>query len=108
MKKLIALEAKVYAKLKYQAPEKKAFSNLDQKMHEILTSKRPESKKKTFYNEALQKSKVFLKKFQPKTSAKKPLSENAVFKRYKKRVRAKNSSKTRPAKRTWTGMMKVA
>ena len=89
MKKLIALELKMYAKLKQQAPEKKALSNLDQKMHEILTSNRRDSEKITLYNEALQKSKVFLKKFQPKTSARKPLSENAVLKRYKKRVRAK-------------------
>ena len=85
MRKLIALEPEVYAKL---VPEKKMLSELDQKMHEILTSNRWDSEKITLYNEALQKSKVFLKKIQPKTS-RKSLSENAVLKRYKKRVRAK-------------------
>ena len=86
MRKLISLEPEVYAKL---VPEKKALSDLDQKMHKILTSNRPESEKITLYNQALQKSKVFLKKIQPKTFARKPLSENAVLKQYKKRVRAK-------------------
>ena len=80
MRKLIALEPGVYAKLKHQASEKKALSDLDQKMHEILTSNRPDSDKITLYNEVLQKSKVFLKKFQPKTSTRKPLSENVVLK----------------------------
>ena len=65
MRKLIALEPEVYAKL---VPEKKALSDLDQKMHEILTSNRPDSEKITLYNEVLQKSKIFLKKIQLKTS----------------------------------------
>ena len=86
----------MYAKL---LPEKKALSDLDQKMHEILTSNRPDSEKITLYNEALQKSKVFLKKIQPKTSARKPLSENAVLKRYKKRVRAKKLLKDATSKK---------
>ena len=86
MRKLIASEPEVYEKL---VPEKKALSDLDQKMHKILISNRPDSKKITLYNEAFQKSKVFLKKIQPKTSARKPLFENAVLKQYKKRVRAK-------------------
>ena len=96
MRKLIALELEVYAKL---APEKKALSNLNQKMHKILTSNRPDSEKITLYNEALQKSKVFLKKFQLKMSARKPLSENAVLKRYKKRVRAKKLLKDATSKK---------
>ena len=96
MRKLIALEPEVYAKL---VPEKKALSHLDQKMHEILTSNRPDSEKITLYNEALQKLKVFLKKIQPKTSARKPLSENTVLKRYKKRVRAKKLLKDATSKK---------
>ena len=96
MRKLIALEPEVYAKL---VPEKKALSDLDQKMYEILTSNRPDSKKITLYKEALQKSKVFLKKIQPKTSARKPLSENTVLKRYKKRVRAKKLLKDATSKK---------
>ena len=63
MRKLIALEPEVYAKL---FPEKKALSDLDQKMHKILTSNRPDSKKITLHNKALQKSKVFLKRFNRK------------------------------------------
>ena len=108
MRKLIALEPEVYAKLKQQTPEKKALSDLDQKMHEILTSNRPDSEKITLYNEALQKSKVFLKTFQPKTSARKPLSENAFLKRYKKRVRAKKLLKDVTSKKNLTRMTKVA
>ena len=101
MRKLIALEPEVYAKL---VPEKKVLSDLDQKMHEILTSNRPDSKKITLYNsfknnKALQKSKVLLKKIQLKTSARKPLSENAVLKRYKKRVRAKKLLKDATSKK---------
>ena len=89
MRKLIALEPEVYAKL---VSEKKALFDLDQKMHEILTSNRPDSEKITLYNEALQKSKIFLKKIQPKTSARKP--GNTILKRYKKGAEPKNSSKT--------------
>ena len=47
----------------------------------------------------MQKSKVFLKKIQPKTSSRKPLSENAVLKRYKKRVRAKKLLKDATSKK---------
>ena len=99
MKKLIALEPKVYEKLKnkHQVTEKRVLSELDAKMQEILTSNRPDSEKVTLYNEALQKSKLFLKKFQPKT-VKKPLSESAVLKRFKKRTKAKNYLKTPLAK----------
>ena len=86
----------MYAKL---IPEKKVLSDLDQKMHKILTSNRPDSEKITLYNEALQKSKVFLKKIQPKTSARKPLSENTVLKQYKKRVRAKKLLKDATSKK---------
>ena len=86
MKKLIALEPEVYEKLKnkHQVTDKKVLSELDAKMQEILTSNRPDNKKVTLYNEALQKSKLFLKKFQPKTPVKKALSETAVLKRFKK------------------------
>ena len=73
--------------------------HLDQKRHEISTSNRPDSEKITLYNEAFQKSKVFLKKFQPKTSARKPLSENTFLKRYKKRVRAKKLVKDATSKK---------
>ena len=68
MRKLIALEPELYEKLKnkHEVADKKVFSKLDAKMQEILTSNRPDSKKVTLYNEALQKSKLFLKKFQPK------------------------------------------
>ena len=94
MRKLIALEPEVYAKL---VSEKKALSDLDQKMHEILTSNRPDSEKITLYNEALQKSKVFMKKIQPKTFARKP--GNTVLKRYKKSVRAKKLLKDATSKK---------
>ena len=69
MRKLIALEPEVYKKLKnkHEVTDKKVLSELDTKMQEILTSNRPDSEKVTLYNEALQKSKLFLKKFQPKT-----------------------------------------
>ena len=74
MRKLIALEPEVYEKLKnkHQVTDKKVLSELDAKMQEILTSNRPDSEKVTLYNEALQKSKLFLKKFQPKTPVKNP------------------------------------
>ena len=75
---MIALEPEIYEKLKHEARDKKVLSNLDQKMQEILQLNRPESEKVTPYNEALQKSKLFLKKSQPKIPVKKPLSENAV------------------------------
>ena len=67
-------------------------------MQEILTSNRPDSEKVTLYNEALQKSKLFLKKFQPKT-VKKPLSESAVLKRFKKRTKAKQLFKDATSKK---------
>ena len=90
------MEPEVYAKL---VPEKKALSDLDQKMHKILASNRLDSAKITLYNEALQKSNTFLKKIQPKTSARKPLSENAVLKQYKKHVRAKKLLKDATSKK---------
>ena len=101
MRKLIALEPEVYEKLKnkHEVTDKKVLSELDAKMQEILTSNRPDSEKVTLYNEALQKSKLFLKKFQPKTPVKKPLSESAVLKHFKKRTKPKNCSKTPLQKR---------
>ena len=101
MRKLIALEPEVYEKLKnkHQVTDKKVLSELDAKMQEILTSNRPDSEKVTLYNEALQKSKLFLKKFQPKTPVKKPLSESAVLKRFKKRTKAKKLFKDATSKK---------
>ena len=100
MRKLIALEPEVYAKLKnkHQVTDKKVLSELDAKMQEILTSNRPDSEKITLYNEALQKSKLFLKKFQPKT-VKKPFSESTVLKRFKKRTKAKKLFKDATSKK---------
>ena len=91
----------MYEKLKnkHQVTDKKVLSELDAKMQEILTSNRPDSEKVTLYNEALQKSKLFLKKFQPKTPVKKPLSESAVLKRFKNEPKPKNYLKTPLAKR---------
>ena len=40
-----------------------------------------------------------MKKFQPKTSARKPLSENAVLKQYKKHVKAKKLLKNATSKK---------
>ena len=60
------------------------LSDLDRKMQEILQSNRPDSEKVTLCNEVLQKPNLFLKKSQPKTPIKKPLSKNAVLKQYKK------------------------
>ena len=90
----------MYEKLrnKHEVPDKKVLSELDAKMQEILTSNRPDSEKVTLYNEALQKSKLFLKKFQPKT-VKKPLSESAVLKRFKKRTKAKKLFKDATSKK---------
>ena len=101
MRNLIALEPEVYEKLKnkHKVTDKKVLFELDAEMQKILTFNRPDSKKITLYNEALQKSKLFLKKFQPETPVKKPLSESAVLKRFKKRTKAKNYSKTPQAKR---------
>ena len=92
MRKLIALEPEVYEKLKnkHQVTDKKVLFELNAKMQEIVTSNRPDSEKVTLYNEALQKSKLFLKTFQPKT-VKKPLSESAVLKRFKKRTTNKKN-----------------
>ena len=100
MRKLIALEPEVYEKLKnkHEVTDKKVLSELDAKMQEILTSNRPDSEKVTLYNEALQKSKLFLKKFQPKT-VKKLLSESAVLKRFKKRTKAKKLFKDATSKK---------
>ena len=100
MRKLIALVPEVYEKLKnkHEVTNKKVLSELDAKMQEILTSNRPDSEKVTLYNEALQKSKLFLEKFQPKT-VKKPLSESAVLKCFKKRTKAKKLFKDATSKK---------
>ena len=100
MRKLIALEPEVYKKLKnkHQVTDKKVLSELDAKIQEILTSNRPDSEKVTLYNEALQKSKLFLKTFEPKT-VKKPLSESAVLKRFKKQTKAKKLFKDATSKK---------
>ena len=57
-------------KIKHKVPHKKVLSKLDAKMQEILTSNRADSKKVTLYNEALRKSKLFLKNFYKNTSEK--------------------------------------
>ena len=99
MTKLIALEPEVYEKLKHETPDKKVLSDLDRKMQEILQSNRPDSEKVTLYNEALQKSKLFLKKSQPKTPVKKPLSDKVVLKGYKKRAGVKKLLKEAKSKK---------
>ena len=99
MRKLIALEPEVYEKLKHEAPDKKVLSDLDRKMQEILQSNKPDSEKVTLYNEALQKSKLFLKKSQPKTPVKKPLSDKVVLKQYKKRAGVKKLLKEAKSKK---------
>ena len=75
MRKLIALEPEVYEKLKnkHEVTDKKVLSELDAKMQEILTSNRPDSEKVTLYNEALQKSKLFLKKVSTENTSEKTL-----------------------------------
>ena len=101
MKKLIVLEPEVYEKLKnkHKDTDKKVLSQLDAKMEEILTFNRPDSEKVTLYNEALQKPKLFLKNFQPKTTVKKPLSESTVLKRFKKQTKAKKLFKDATSKK---------
>ena len=96
MRKLIALEPEVYEKLKnkHKVTDKKVLSELDAKMQEILTSNRPDHEKVTLYNGALQKSKLFLKKFQPETTVKKPLSEHC-----KKQTKAKKLFKDATSKK---------
>ena len=75
------------------------LSELDAKMQEISTSNWTDSEKVTFDNEAL-KSKLFLKKFEPKTPVKKPLSERSVLKLYKKnRVKGKKLFKEASSKK---------
>ena len=54
--------------------------DLVQKVQEIIQSNRPDSENVTFYNEALQKPKLFLQKSQPKTWVKKSLSETRLQK----------------------------
>ena len=102
MRKLIALEPEVYVKLKnkHKVTDKKVFSELDAKIQEILTSNRPDSEKVALYNEVLQKLKLFLKKFQPKTTVKKPLSESACQSVLKNEPKPKSCSKTPLAKRS--------
>ena len=101
MRKLIALEPKVYENLKnkHEITDKKVLSELDAEMQEILTFNRPDSEKITFYNKALQKLTLFLKKFQPKTPVKKPLSESAVLQSFKKRTKAKKLFKDATSKK---------
>ena len=70
MRKLIALEPEVYEKLKHEAPDKQSAFGPRLKNARNLASNRPDSEKVTLYNEALQKSKLFLKTSQPKTPVK--------------------------------------
>ena len=75
MRKLIALEPEVYAKLKHQTPDKKLLLELDLKMQEILNSNRPNSEKII-----AGKIKNSFEKVSTENAGKKPLSENAVLK----------------------------
>ena len=64
--------------------DKKVLSELNAKMQESVSLKtcsfnQPKSEKVTLYNEMLQKTKLLLKKFQPKTPLKTPLSEIGVL-----------------------------
>ena len=101
MRILIALEPKGYEKLKnkHEVTDKKVLSELDAKMQEILTSNRPDSEKVILYNEALQKSKLFLNKVQPKATVKKFLSKSTVLKRFKKQTKTNKLFKDATSKK---------
>ena len=92
MRKLVALEPRIYDSLKRQPLQEKIVSDLDQQMREILESQVPEAEKITLYNEALQKSRLFLKRKlnQVVPPESKSLSETSVLKPFpKKRAAAK-------------------
>ena len=92
MRKLIALEPRVYDSLKRRPLPEKIVSDLDQRMREILNSQGSESEKMTLYNEALQKSRLFLKRKLNEDTALEDtsLNEATVLKPFtKKRAKAK-------------------
>ena len=101
MNKLIALQPKVYQKLKQQVEnvlpkpaytkvETKVLFQLDEEMQQILNSQRSDREKVKLYNSVLQKSKLFRKKVRrPQTTLQKPVSENNILKKFKKRARIK-------------------
>ena len=101
MNKLIALQPEVYQKLKQQAEnvskpnrharvETKVLSQLDEEMQQILNSQRSDREKVKLYNNALQKSKLFRKKvLRPQAALQKPISENDILKKFKKKTRVK-------------------
>ena len=102
MKKLIALEPEVYEQLKqkeiksttHTPAEKKILSEIDIKMQEILNSNKSDNEKIKLYNQALQKSRVFLKKSQSKPKQvfmkdDKKFSESALLTKFRKRAKAK-------------------
>ena len=101
MNKLIALQLKVYQKLKQQAEsavpkpahrsvETKVLSQLDEEMQQILNSQRSDREKVKLYYRVLQKSKLFRKKVRrPQTTLQKPVSENDILKKFKKKARVK-------------------
>ena len=101
MNKLIALQPEVYQKLKQQAEnavpkpihtnvEAKVLSQLDEEMLQILNSQRSDREKVKLYNSVLQKSKLIRKKVRrPQTTLQKPVSENDILKKFKKKARVK-------------------
>ena len=92
MRKLIALEPRVYDALKRRPLPEKIVSDLDQRMREILNSQGSESEKMALYNEALQKSRLFLKRKRNEDTALEDttLNEATVLKPFtKKRAKAK-------------------
>ena len=62
MRKLIALEPEVYQSLqnKHQPLQTKIVNDLDREMQDILNTNQPESEKVKLYNQALQKSRLFM------------------------------------------------
>ena len=98
MNKSIALQPKIYQKLKQQAEsaipkpahtsvEAKVLSQLDEETQQILNSQRPDREKMKLYNSVLQKSKLIRKKVQrPQTILQKPVSENDILKKFKKKL----------------------
>ena len=99
MNKLIALQPEVYQKLKQQAEnvvpahtsvEAKVLFQLDEEMQQILNSQRSDREKVKLYNSVLQKSKLIRKKVRrPQTTLQKPVSENDILKKFKKKARVK-------------------
>ena len=59
-------------------------------MQQILNSQRSDRKKVKLYNSVIQKSKLIQKKVRrPQTTLQKPVSENDILKKFKKKARVK-------------------